>query len=720
MRRLQFSGVLLLAATNLCASIRGAPQQPLLLKSHELSVVFDRTDALPYKYEFRSERIWGEDSGGKTTAILCRLAPRAYTTVELTAAGATVAGEQADFLFNTAYDGSPAASFHVKYTLTGNAVVVTLEQVEEREGFELIEVSLPNLATVREEDGPAWLSQGRDGGFAVDLKNARSNRLRDDRFFGRISTILPVAMLGIAHAECVLEVTAFMDGMEVEIAGEPGHRHARLGTGQTYRVHGGRSYDMNDGGPRISGTANTPNLLVGQTPRCRLDFIGDLDNDGSVDWLDGAKLLRGRMPPIPTHYFDDKFLYLINGKYKTEAEPRTTFAQSETLIHDVAMLTGRTPQVAFVSGWVYDGQDTGYPCEDKVNESMGGYQALKHLMQQGPKYNANVTLNVNYDDAYKSCPQWSPSFIARRPDGQLWKSMDWAGEVSYITGMAKYMQGSGPKRVAYTVERYGIHDAILVDALSWYAIRNDWDPGHPASGYKNLIDGRFKAIDEFLKYGIHVVSEMLRYPYVGKLAESADGVAGGTDPFGGEPIPLVPAIYRHSAIWGGQSGSPRDPARNLFWDSRPIVWYANATNREDITDFYYLTVVPWMKLHNLDIQSYRHSGYSSEIGLGPDSGISIDWMQHRYSVVLQGQEIAGNDATFCPLDDNRIAFYSREARELSAPLPNGWPPQSIAGKALFADHQADYAVAVENGRIAVSVPAGRPIIVYRDKSISVP
>lgn len=38
--------------------------------------------------------------------------------------------------------------------------------------------------------------------------------------------------------------------------------------------------------------------MVEQTPACRLDFVGDLDGDGAVDWLDGAKLVHGRMPAI--------------------------------------------------------------------------------------------------------------------------------------------------------------------------------------------------------------------------------------------------------------------------------------------------------------------------------------------------------------------------------------------------------------------------------------
>ena len=89
----------------------------------------------------------------------------------------------------------------------------------------------------------------------------------------------------------------------------------------------------------IAATNARPICCVGQTPRCRFDFFRS-HGSAPVDWLVGAKIVRQRMPAIPTNYYDDKLLFMIAGKYKTEAKPRTTFAQSEMLIRDIAMLTG--------------------------------------------------------------------------------------------------------------------------------------------------------------------------------------------------------------------------------------------------------------------------------------------------------------------------------------------------------------------------------------------
>ncbi len=155
-----------------------------------------------------------------------------------------------------------------------------------------------------------------------------------------------------------------------------------------------------------------------------------------------------------------------------------------------------------------------------------------------------------YDDAYRSSPAWNENIIARKPDGDLWKSREWTGEESYIQGLAKYMEGPGVERVRYTCERYKLPRTIHVDVLSYFAIRNDWDPKHPASGIRNLYAGRYRVLEEFKKHGVDVTSEGLRYPYIGKI--SMCWYAGGPTPcpFGGKPVPMLPLIYRKSAVWG--------------------------------------------------------------------------------------------------------------------------------------------------------------------------
>ena len=89
-----------------------------------------------------------------------------------------------------------AVEFLLAYEFRGGSLSVTLEQVAEHSGFELIEVALPNLVTVREDNAGAWMAQGRDGGSFVRLADAKPYRYEDDENFGRASTQLPIGIVG--------------------------------------------------------------------------------------------------------------------------------------------------------------------------------------------------------------------------------------------------------------------------------------------------------------------------------------------------------------------------------------------------------------------------------------------------------------------------------------------------------------------------------------------
>ena len=700
-----------LAVNPASTGIRRVPLKPITLKSGPLTVILDSADGLPFRYEFQGESLWGEDTGSPVSAVICQTHPRSYSTIPLKVASLRRTQDSVVFTFEVRSQENDAATFSLRYSIKNATLILTMEKIVEQPGFELIEVALPNLVTVRESDPSAWLAQGRDGGSFVRLAAAKPYVYPDDDNFGRISIQLPMGAVGTERIGCLMEVTSFMDATETAVAGVDGARSAHIGTIKVHRVHGGRCYNMNDGRDAVCGTGETPNLLVGQASQCRFDFYQV--QDSTVPWFPAALLLRSRMPRTPTDYFDDKFLYMIAGRNKTDPGPHTTFAQSQQLIREIARLTDYAPQVAYISGWVYDGQDTGYPSEDVVNKSLGTYEQLMQMMEDSRAWNANVSVNVNYDDAYKSSPEFDLSFIAREPNGTAWKSRAWDGEDSYVVGMAKYVQGGwAMKRIDAMMARYKLHKAMLIDALSWFTIRNDWDSAHPASGYKNLVEGKWVVIEEFRKRGVDVCSEQFRYPMLGKLALSVDGPEPRPSPLGGEQIPLTAIVYRKSTIFGSSGGGTLRVQRDLFWNSRPGVWYEHKTDRKNITDYYYLVVLPYNKVHSLDVESYSTSGTERTLHLESQSTITISTMGRDYKVVYNSVTIAENESTTCPIDQNRIAFYSRSGGRLEYPMPLQWNSSEVTARRLDVDESQLYAVHVEAGKIKVEVPAQVPVMVY--------
>ncbi|MGB7266468.1 MAG: endo-alpha-N-acetylgalactosaminidase family protein [Terracidiphilus sp.] len=720
-------GAAAVAQTDEPTGTRSAPVHPIVLRSDELEVTLDADDGQPYEYSWRATgaTLRGEDFGLKMTATICqRPAWRFFTaTVDGAKLDPGANAGAAGFHFTVMDEGAPGASFTLRYELRGASLLISLDDIVEHDVYELIDVAMPRLVTVREQDGAAWLLHGDSGGHLVMLADATAGTLAPNSFWGRINGALPVNMLGTDRLMCVQETTAFMDTTEVEVTGTAGSKCAAMGSGRVHRVNGHDCYNLNlgAGAPLNCGIVSTPNLLVEDTPACRLDFL-TVTGDTNSAWIKAGRLVRDRMPEIPNSFYHDKYMYGIRCDEPRFPQPMSTFAQCEQMIADIAELTDGTPQIVQLWGWQFKGKDTGYPAVNVVDERIGGYDGMMQVMERGRAHNATVTLSDNYDDAYKSSPAWDEAMIARRPDGQLWQSRAWTGEVSFIQGLAKYMDGPGVERVRYTCERYKLPQTTHIDVLSYYAIRNDWDPKHPASGIRNLRQGRYRVLEEFARHGVDVTSEGLRYPMIGKISCCWYAQTSETSPFGGKPVPLLRLVYGRSAIWG-LGGSVRGDAfetrtRYLFWGAIMHEILGASTDRSRITDVFYLNLIPWMHLHRCEVQSFARDGAQVSIGLDGDCRIVIDDEKKTYRVVLGGADAADEAGVFCPLDADRLCFYSATARELSAAWPAGWKEADAAAVALSIGKRDPVKFKVQGGRATVSVAAQQPVILYRNRNLA--
>jgi hypothetical protein len=230
------------------------PKNTRRLKTEHLEILFDADRGLPYSYSYGGRTLRGDDTAFPLKAIVSLLRPRSYATVYLHPSSVEIQDAEARFHFRAKYGKQVAAEFSLVYRVLGNGVNVSLQTVSEQPNFQLIELALPSLVSLREnDDALAWFAQGREGGSYVKLAKAIAYTFPNEDYFGKISTQVPVGMVGTSDIGCVMEVQAYMDGTLTQIAGSAGSRIATLGTVQTYRVHGGRCYNMNNGGPSVCG-----------------------------------------------------------------------------------------------------------------------------------------------------------------------------------------------------------------------------------------------------------------------------------------------------------------------------------------------------------------------------------------------------------------------------------------------------------------------------------
>ncbi|MBS1823423.1 MAG: hypothetical protein JST61_15865 [Acidobacteria bacterium] len=686
------------------------------LQSSGLTVEFDSKTALPLRYRLtQGGAVLDGAAGGAALEILvCRkdpwkteLIPGSVSSVSRVGSGAI------RFVVAAKLQDGDAARFNLLYRLVGGRLSVSLEGVQEIAGFELLEVRLARLVSVRRDAPNGWMAHGDTGGALIELATARAGKLAPNQFWGDILSTLPVLMAGDAHSFCLLINRGYMDGGAMSVSADG---DGAMGTVLRHRVDGSQCADLNlgKGEPLNCGNASTPNLLVEQTPLSELNFF-PVERDWRQAWLTGAHYVRKQLPAKRTGMYDDVFTYGIRLDEPTWPEPATTFEQCEEIIREVAALTGNTPQIVHLWGWQFKGKDTGYPAVNEVDARIGGHDGMMRLMMNARKYNATVTLSDNYDDGYRSSPAWSEDIVARRPDGELYNSRSWTGEKSYILGLAKYVRHGALDRVDYTCKQYKLPGTTHIDVLTYYAVRNDWDRRYPASGYKNLVEGKFRVLDAFHQRGVDVSSEAPRYPFMGKVSFYWQGCGIRPCPMGGIPVPMFAAVYRQVAVWGDgmHRGDKYPGALQVFHGGGPRFMTRFSEDRMTTAETFYLQAVPWMLLHRRNILAFHQE--QSESVLTVEGGeVRVSLETGKYSVSLNRTKVATESWVAAPVGDDRVVFYTTEPATLRVPLPSGWSREAIRARAATKAGYEDAAISFDGEHLVVELASKKPVIVFRD------
>ena len=110
--------------------------------------------------------------------------------------------------------------------------------------------------------------------------------------------------------------------------------------------------------------------------------------------------------------YHDSAVYKIYIKDKKENHVRTTLDQAMDYIRAIHDYSGGMHQVVYLVGWQYAGHDSKYPSWGNVGDqcrssfSKDPRESLRAMMREARKYNADVSLHINMNDAYASSPLW--------------------------------------------------------------------------------------------------------------------------------------------------------------------------------------------------------------------------------------------------------------------------------------------------------------------------
>lgn len=616
-----------------------------------------------------------------------------YRSVRLEAPDFTVArpaGPSIVYSATVRDGGRVAARFDVRFTLEDDSLTATVEDVAEEPGYLLMDVYLPPLLGAHGPDGA--LVVPNDAGRLLDLSRVGQGQLtmRMDWYVGDLCA---AAVQGSAAAVC--RTRNWDNELLVTTAGAEGARAGDVVPRFALRAEA-------KGNAAKTLLADRSSVEIGLVP---LDGA-DLD----AAWVAAAKWLRRDLTGGPSPIYRDCLVYKVFCD-SPGAGSFTTYDDALGIIRTAHRLAPWQKQVVYLVGWQYEGHDTGYPATDVLNPRLGTIEDLRRVASGAAELGAVVSFHDNFDDAYRTSPQWDESVIAHNDSDELCAGGVWAGGQSYILACAKYAERYGSERVRRTLAQMPVRESYHIDVLSAVPIRRDYHPEAPESTEDGLR-GKLAIIHEFNRAGIDVTSEGFTAPFVGAIGHAWHFWHRPTVLIEGErPIPFLSFVYHGGPTsYGNGAQSDHYAQDSALYGAGFSTDWTKGVNPRDMAWSIYEVNVPWAALRERRMESFTREGAVSTVTYDPDTFVRVDSETGAWRVVVDGKTLVEDDLVVVR-KPGLLALFSPTARETTVMLPPDL--RGVALRATDAVAGADIPLAGRQvgDSLTLSLPAMTPVLV---------
>jgi hypothetical protein len=400
-------------------------------------------------------------------------------------------------------------------------------------------------------------------------------------------------------------------------------------------------------------------------------FTGDINGDGNADENDYQLKLK-QFLPAPYPLYQNAFWYKIMND--NAGTVYTTYNQSLEIIKAIHKMTGGAKQIVYLTGWQYEGHDTGYPSFDKINERLGTYEEFLSLIQTAyEQYNCVVSLHINTDDTYEEHPGFNSSIVSRDIDGNLMKWEVFNGKQSYHISHTKDVEsGEVFKRFDALLALLPIRESIHIDAMR--STNFSWEPDGFIGALEEAYCGIVPILTYFKEKGIDVTTEALN----GTIIEPAaiySGLFHNSTHF--------PVLYHHQLFGGGRGTHPKELIIGSDVDKDIVAdMLGNGQLVRLIAMFHLLS--RFLSSDRRCLVFYNDDGSIARAKYD-DQTIAIAYSHpDRLDIRSGATLIADNDTRFIPLTDG-IYTYSETGQRFQRVLPLAYQGRELAIEYLFGE-----------------------------------
>lgn len=161
-----------------------------------------------------------------------------------------------------------------------------------------------------------------------------------------------------------------------------------------------------------------------ELPEARIVITEDANDDGIVDWQDGAIAFRDIMySPIGAEDVKDLVAYRIAMNFGSHAQ--NPFLMTLDGIKKINLHTDGLGQSILLKGYGSEGHDSGHLNYADIGRRMGGAEEFIYLLDESVDYGAKIGIHVNASETYPESKYFSEKILRKSADGSYNYGWNW-------------------------------------------------------------------------------------------------------------------------------------------------------------------------------------------------------------------------------------------------------------------------------------------------------
>ncbi|OIJ90466.1 endo-alpha-N-acetylgalactosaminidase family protein [Streptomyces colonosanans] len=166
--------------------------------------------------------------------------------------------------------------------------------------------------------------------------------------------------------------------------------------------------------------ATDPRVQTYALPEATVVLAADANDNGQVDWQDGAIAYRAHMTrPLGSNRVPERVVQHIPFNFASQAT--NPFLKTLDNVKRISMATDGLGQWALEKGYANEGHDSAHPdYGGNYNIRAGGLADLNRLTKAGAEYNSDFAVHVNATEAYPQAKNFSEALIKGQVNGWDW------------------------------------------------------------------------------------------------------------------------------------------------------------------------------------------------------------------------------------------------------------------------------------------------------------